>query len=61
MNTFAPRQILCLFNFSEQSAAASRMVGVISQAFGSEVAVLHVQRLEAPAYFTLAQTKALQG
>ena len=61
MNTFAPKHILCPVDFSAQSAAALRVTGVISQAFGSEVVVLHVQRLEAPVYFTAAQTQALRG
>jgi len=61
MNTFAPQHILCPVDFSDQSAAALRVAGIIAQAFGSEVVVLHVQRLEAPVYFTVAQTQALRG
>jgi len=61
MDTFAPKHILCPVDFSEQSAAALRVAGVIAQSVGAEVVVLHVQRLEAPVYFTAAQTKALQG
>ena len=61
MSNFAPKHILCPVDFSEQSAAALRVAGVIAKAFGSEVVVLHVQRLEAPVYFTVAQTQALQG
>ena len=61
MGTFAPEHILCPVDFSEQSSAALRTAGVIAQSFGSEVVVLHAQRLEAPVYFTAAQTKALQG
>ncbi|MGA9055068.1 MAG: universal stress protein [Terriglobia bacterium] len=61
MSNFAPKHILCPVDFSDQSAAALRVAGVIAQSFGSEVAVLHVQRLEAPVYFTVAQTQALQG
>jgi nucleotide-binding universal stress UspA family protein len=39
---------------------ALRTAGMVALAFGSEVTVLHVQRLETPVYFTAAQTKALQ-
>ena len=60
MSNFAPKHILCPVDFSEQSAAALRVAGVIAKDFGSEVVVLHVQRLEAPAYFTVAQTQALR-
>ena len=61
MSDFAPKHILCPVDFSEQSAAALRVAGVIAKDFGSEVVVLHVQRLEAPVYFTVAQTQALRG
>jgi len=61
MSDFAPKHILCPFDFSEQSAAALQVAGVIAKDFGSEVVVLHVQRLEAPVYFTVAQTQALRG
>lgn len=60
MNAFAPEHILCPVDFSAQSGAAVRAAGVIARAFGSEVVVLHAQRLEAPAYFTVAQTQALR-
>jgi nucleotide-binding universal stress UspA family protein len=60
MSNFAPKHILCPVDFSEHSAAALRVAGVIAKTFGSEVSVLHVQRLEAPAYFTVAQTQALR-
>lgn len=33
----------------------------MAKVFGSEVVALHVQRLEAPVYFTVAQTQALRG
>jgi len=61
MNTSAPKRILCPVDFSDQSAAALKMAGMVARAFGSEVVVLHVQRLEAPAYFTVAQARALRG
>lgn len=61
MDKFAPKLVLCPVDFSEQSATALRAAGVIAQAFGAEVVVLHVQRLEAPVYFTAAQTRALQA
>jgi len=60
MNTFAPKRILCPVDFSDQSAAALRVARVIAHAFGSEVVVLHAQRLEVPVYFTVAQTQALR-
>ena len=60
MNVFTPEHILCPVDFSDQSGAALRAAGVIARVFGSEVVVLHVQRLEAPVYFTPAQTQALR-
>jgi len=61
MSNFEPKRILCAVDFSDQSTVALRVAGVIAQSFGSEVVVLHVQRLEAPVYFTVAQTQTLQG
>ncbi|MFZ0963246.1 MAG: universal stress protein [Terriglobia bacterium] len=60
MNNFAPKRILCPVDFSEHSATALRVAGGIAKAFESEVVVLHVQRLEAPVYFTVAQVRALK-
>jgi nucleotide-binding universal stress UspA family protein len=60
MATFTAKRILCPVDFSDQSAMALRTAGMVALAFGSEVTVLHVQRLETPVYFTAAQTKALQ-
>ena len=60
MSNFAPKHILCPVDFSEHSARALQVAGVIAKTFGSEVVVLHVQRLEAPAYFTVAQTQSLR-
>lgn len=61
MVTFQPKRILCPIDFSEHSAAALRVAGAAAKAFGSEVTVLHAQRLEAPVYFTVAQTQALKA
>ena len=61
MNNYAPKLILSPVDFSDPSAEALRVAGVIARSFGSEVVVLHAQRLEAPVYFTVAQTRALQG
>ena len=61
MKNFAPKHPLCPVDFSEQSAAALRVAGVIAQSLGSKGVVLHGQRLEGPVYFTVAQTQALQG
>ncbi|MBZ5565356.1 MAG: universal stress protein [Acidobacteriia bacterium] len=60
MPTFQPKQILCPTDFSEHSAAALRAAGGIARAFDAKVMVLHAQRLEAPVYFTKAQTQALR-
>ena len=60
MNAFAPKRILCPVDFSDQSTTALRVAGAIAKTFGSELVVLHAQRLETPAYFTVAQTEALQ-
>jgi len=61
MATFQPKHILCPIDFSEHSAAALRVAGGVAKAFGAEVNVLHAQRLEAPVYFTVAQTQALKA
>ncbi len=61
MSILEPKRILCPVDFSDQSAASLQVAGVIAQSFGSEVVVLHLQRLEAPVYFTVAQTQALRG
>jgi nucleotide-binding universal stress UspA family protein len=61
MATFQPKRILCPIDFSEHSAAALRVAGGVAKAFGAEVNVLHAQRLEAPVYFTVAQTQALKA
>ncbi len=61
MSLFEPQQILCPTDFSEHSAAALRAAGGIARAFGAKVMVLHAQRLEAPVYFTKAQTQALRA
>ena len=61
MAAFQPKHILCPIDFSEHSAAALRVAGGVAKAFGAEVHILHAQRLEAPVYFTVAQTQALQA
>jgi nucleotide-binding universal stress UspA family protein len=61
MSDFAPKRILCPVDFSEHSAAALRAAGGIARAFEAEVMALHVQRLEAPVYFTVAQAQALKA
>jgi nucleotide-binding universal stress UspA family protein len=53
--------ILCPTDFSAHSAAGLRVAGGIARAFGGRVVVLHAQRLEAPVYFTKAQTRALKA
>ena len=60
MSKFAPKHVLCPIDFSDQSAAALRAAGGIARAFGSEIIVLHAQRMEAPVYFTTAQTQSLR-
>lgn len=57
---FPPKRILCPVDFSPHSSAALRETGKLSTAFGADVVVLHAHHLEAPAYFTAAQTKALR-
>lgn len=61
MDKFAPKFVLCPVDFSGHSASALRVAGAMAKCLGAEVAVLHVQRIEAPVYFTAAQTKSLQG
>jgi nucleotide-binding universal stress UspA family protein len=61
MSEFAPKRILCPVDFSEPSAAALRAAGTVAKAFDSEVIALHVQRLEAPVYFTVSQAQALKA
>ncbi len=61
MAEFRPKRILCPVDFSPQSAVALRVAGRVAMAFGAEVLVLHAHRLEAPVYFTRAQTQALKA
>ncbi|HUY15283.1 MAG TPA: universal stress protein [Terriglobia bacterium] len=60
MENFDPKQILCPIDFSEHSAAALRVAALFAKAFEASLLVLHAQRLEAPVYFTEAQTAALK-
>ena len=61
MSDFEPRRILCPIDFSRHSAAALRVGGVMAKLFGAELAVLHVQSVEAPVYFTTAQLQGLKS
>ncbi|MCL5670371.1 MAG: universal stress protein [Acidobacteria bacterium] len=58
---FKLERILCAVDFSKASAAALRVAGGLAKGARAEVTVLHVQRLEAPEYFTVAQIKALNA
>lgn len=58
---FKLERILCAIDFSKHSAAALRVAGGLARAAGAEVTLLHVQRLEAPEYFTVAQVKDLSA
>ena len=61
MSTFQPKHVLCPTDFSEHSAAALKAAGGVAKAFGARVIVLHAQRVDAPIYFTAAQTRALRA
>jgi nucleotide-binding universal stress UspA family protein len=61
MTVFDPKRILCPIDFSNQSAAALRVAATMAKVFSAELTVLHAQRLEAPVYFTAAQTQALKA
>lgn len=61
MAVFEPKRILCPIDFSNQSAAALRVAATMAKTFAAELAILHAQRLEAPVYFTAAQTQALKS
>jgi len=61
MSGFTPKHVLCPVDFSEHSAAALRVAGGLAKAFQADVIVVHAQRLEAPAYFTVAQAQALKA
>ena len=61
MAEFLPKRILCPVDFSPQSAAALKVAGRVATAFGAEVLALHAHRLEAPVYFTRAQTQTLEA
>ncbi|HEV2349077.1 MAG TPA: universal stress protein [Terriglobia bacterium] len=53
--------LLCPVDFSEPSASALRLAGALTTALHSDLHVLHAQRWELPPYFTVAQTRKLQG
>lgn len=59
--TCPPRRVLIATDFGEASSRALAAGGLIAQAYGAELRVLHAERFEAPPYFTLDQIARLEG
>ena len=51
--------ILVPVDFGDASAAATRLAGILAQACGSRLTLLHAEALEAPVYFTHEQIEAM--
>ena len=59
MSRFAPKQILCPLDLSPASDIVLSWVRLIAKVFGSQIAILHVDRSEYPRYFTEGQLDEL--
>jgi nucleotide-binding universal stress UspA family protein len=59
MKRFPPESILAPTDLSEISLVALGYARLFHERFGSKVTVLHAEEIEAPPYFTKAQTAAL--
>lgn len=59
MPIFAPKQILCPVDLSPASDIVLSWVRLIAKAFGSQIAIIHVDRSEYPRYFTEGQLDEL--
>lgn len=60
MWSYPPHRILVPVDFGEASGRALRVARLIADAHGASIAALHAEVLEAPAYFTRSQVRALE-
>lgn len=60
MWSYPPRRILVPVDFGEASGRALRVARLIADAHGASMTALHTEALEAPAYFTRSQVRALE-
>ena len=56
-----PKTILVGMDFSDASARALAIAGFMAPVFGARVRVVHSERFEPPAYFTLEQIERLEA
>lgn len=59
MSDFAPKQLLCPYDFSEASKIALRWAGSLAQTFGAAVTAIHAEPPVAPFEFTPDMVSAL--
>ncbi|MEO8680305.1 MAG: universal stress protein [Vicinamibacterales bacterium] len=60
-SSLKPRAVLVAVDFGEASARAMGIAGVVASAFGARLLVLHAERFDPPAYFTLEQVARLEA
>jgi nucleotide-binding universal stress UspA family protein len=58
--TFPPRRILVPVDFGDASARAVTVAGGLASRFGAAMTALHADIIEAPAYFTHEQARAIE-
>lgn len=56
-----PRTVLAAVDFSEASARAVAIAGLIASAFDAKLRALHSERFEPPPYFTVEQIERLEA
>ncbi len=61
MSVFPPKRILVPTDLSDASTAALRTAQTFAEKLGSEIIVLHAERVEVPPYFTRSQIDALKA
>jgi nucleotide-binding universal stress UspA family protein len=55
-----PKTVLVAVDFSDASARALAIAGVVASAFGARLRALHAERFEPPPYFTIEQIARLE-
>jgi nucleotide-binding universal stress UspA family protein len=60
MNPFEPKSILCGVDFSPASQTALAYTALFARAYGAQVAVMHSNYVELPAYLAEAQFNSLE-
>lgn len=58
--TFPPRRVLVAVDFGDAAARAVAVAGAVAERFDSALTAIHADTIEAPAYFTRDQARALE-